>query len=41
LPGRLFAEITRQQIRCGVFKSVADLEAAIDAWMGSLPERAR
>ena len=30
---RLFAEVTRQQIRRGVFKSVADLEAAIDAWI--------
>jgi transposase len=30
---RLFAEITRQKIRRGVFKSVADLEAAIDAWI--------
>ena len=30
---RLFAEITRQQIRRGAFKSVADLEAAIDAWI--------
>jgi len=30
---RLFAEITRQQIRRGVFKSVADLEAAIDIWL--------
>ncbi len=30
---RPFAEITRQQIRRGVFKSVADLEAAIDAWI--------
>ena len=30
---RLFAEITRQQIRRGVFKSVADLEVAIDAWI--------
>jgi transposase len=30
---RLFAEITRQRIRRGVFKSVADLEAAIDAWI--------
>ena len=30
---RLFAEITRQQIRRGVFKSVAELEAAIDAWI--------
>jgi transposase len=29
----LFAEITRQRIRRGVFKSVADLEAAIDAWI--------
>ena len=27
---RLFAEITRQQIRRGVFKSVAELEAAIE-----------
>ena len=33
LVGRLFAEITRQQIRRGAFKSVADLEAAIDAWI--------
>jgi len=30
---RLFAEITRQQIRRGAFKSVADLEAAIGAWI--------
>ena len=30
---RLFAEITRQRIRRGVFKSVADLETAIDAWI--------
>jgi transposase len=30
---RLFAEITRQQIRRGAFKSVAELEAAIDAWI--------
>jgi transposase len=30
---RLFAEITRQRIRRGVFKSVADLEAAIDSWI--------
>ncbi len=30
---RLFAEITRQRIRRGVFKSVADLEAAIEAWI--------
>jgi transposase len=30
---RLFAEITRQRIRRGVFKSVDDLEAAIDAWI--------
>jgi transposase len=30
---RLFAEITRQRIRRGVFKSVADLEEAIDAWI--------
>ena len=33
-PGRaLFAEITRQQIRRGVFKSVAELEAAIETWL--------
>jgi len=32
---RLFAEITRQQIRRGAFKSVADLEAAIDAWIAA------
>jgi hypothetical protein len=32
---RLFAEITRQQIRRGTFKSVADLEAAIDAWIAA------
>jgi len=30
---RLFAEITRQQIRRGVFKSVAELEAAIETWL--------
>ena len=30
---RLFAEITRQRIRRGVFKSVPDLIAAIDAWV--------
>jgi len=30
---RLFAEITRQKIRRGTFKSVPDLEAAIDAWI--------
>jgi transposase len=30
---RLFAEITRQRIRRGVFKSVDDLKAAIDAWI--------
>jgi len=30
---RLFAEITRQQIRRGVFKSVDDLVAAIEAWI--------
>jgi len=30
---RLFAEITRQRIRRAVFKSVADLEAAIQAWI--------
>jgi transposase len=30
---RLFAEITRQKIRRGVFTSVDDLEAAIEAWI--------
>ena len=30
---RLFAEITRQKIRRGVFKSVDDLIAAIEAWI--------
>ena len=30
---RLFAEITRQQIRRGVFKSVAELEATIETWL--------
>jgi transposase len=30
---RLFAEITRQRIRRGVFKSVDDLKAAIAAWI--------
>ena len=30
---RLFAEITRQRIRRGVFKSVPDLIAAINAWL--------
>src|SRR5262245_12480491 len=30
---RLFAEITRQRIRRGVFKSVPELVAAIDAWL--------
>jgi transposase len=30
---RLFAEITRQKIRRGAFKSVADLIAAIEAWI--------
>lgn len=30
---RLFAEITRQKIRRGVFKSVDDLVTAIDAWI--------
>ena len=30
---RLFAEITRQRIRRGVFKSVADLETAISDWV--------
>ena len=29
----VFAEITRQQIRRGVFKSVAELEAAIETWL--------
>jgi transposase len=32
---RLFAEITRQRIRRGVFRSVADLEAAIEAWIAA------
>ena len=30
---RLFAEITRQKIRRGVFKSVDDLIATIEAWI--------
>jgi transposase len=30
---RLFAEITRQRIRRGVFKSVDDLKAAIEEWI--------
>lgn len=30
---RLFAEITRQKIRRGVFKSVDDLKATIEAWI--------
>jgi transposase len=30
---RLFAEITRQKIRRGVFKSVEELEAAIEQWI--------
>jgi len=30
---RLFAEITRQRIRRRVFRSVADLETAINAWI--------
>src|SRR5580692_8613818 len=30
---RLFAEITRQRIRRGVFRSVAELEAAIETWL--------
>src|SRR5262245_22273538 len=30
---RLFAEITRQRIRRGVFKSVNELIAAIEAWI--------
>lgn len=32
---RLSAEITRQRTRRGVFKSVADLEAAIEAWIAA------
>ena len=32
---RLFAEITRQKIRRGVFKSVADLIATIEAWIAN------
>jgi transposase len=32
---RLFAEITRQRIRRGTFKSVADLKAAIEAWIAA------
>ena len=30
---RAVHEITRQQIRRGVFKSVAELEAAIETWL--------
>ena len=30
---RLFAEITRQRIRRGTFRSVAELKAAIEAWI--------
>ena len=30
---RLFAEITRQRIRRGVFKSVDELKAAIEEWI--------
>jgi transposase len=30
---RLFAEITRQRIRRGVFKSLEDLQTAIEAWI--------
>jgi transposase len=30
---RLFAEITRQKIRRGAFKSVDDLKAAIESWI--------
>src|SRR3979490_2334832 len=30
---RLFAEITRQRIRRGIFHNVAELEAAIDEWI--------
>jgi hypothetical protein len=36
---RLFAESTRQKIRRGVFKSVADLEAAIEAWIAERNEK--
>ena len=32
---RLFAEITRQRIRRGAFKSVPELEAAIEAWIAA------
>lgn len=32
---RLFAEITRQRIRRGVFTSVDELKAAIDAWVNA------
>ena len=32
---RLFAEITRQKIRRGVFKSVDDLIVAIEAWISN------
>jgi transposase len=38
---RLFAEITRQRIRRGVFKSVADLEAAIEAWLAERNSKPR
>ena len=33
LVGRLFAEITRQRIRRGVFRSVDELEVAITEWL--------
>jgi hypothetical protein len=33
LVDRLFAEITRQRIRRGVFRSVDDLLTAIEAWI--------
>ena len=35
---RLFAEITRQRIRRGVFKSVPELVAAIEAWIAERNE---
>jgi transposase len=38
---RLFAEITRQRIRRGVFKSVPDLVAAIEAWIADRNEKPR
>jgi len=36
---RLFAEITRQKIRRGVFKSVPELVAEIEAWIAERNER--